>query len=94
METSTNQQHYYAVILFYLKSEIGDLEPGEKDHYVGKPVYFNDAQSSLDFYANTPNPASQHLIANSKEDLENQIKQMIENYQDETWLEKNLYPFM
>lgn len=86
---------YYAVILFYRKHEIQDLEPNEEDTYIPKVYTFQKSiTAALDFYANVPNPASQFIEAESEAELEQKVVQMIENYKSEEWLEKNLYPYL
>lgn len=86
---------YYAVILFYRKHEIRDLEPNEEDTYINKVVHFqNNSLAALDFYANIPNPASQFIEATNPVELEQKVVQMIENYKSEEWLQENLYPFL
>lgn len=57
-------------------------------------LYFDYGGLALNAYSNIPNPASQLIEAYSQEELEEKIKQMRENFKDQNWLDKNLYPYL
>lgn len=83
----------FAVMLFNTEIELGISNTPNK--WVNTKNYkFNDGAAALDFYANTPCPASQLIDANSEEELVEEMNTMIKNYQDENWLENNLYPYL
>lgn len=83
----------FAVMLFNTEIELGISNTPNK--WVNTKNYkFNDGTSALDFYANTPNPASQLIDATSEEELESKMNDMIHNFQNENWLEENLYPYL
>lgn len=86
---------YYAVMLFYKASEIGIPLKGQEDFWVNTHTEtFDKGSEALNYYANTPCPASQLLSSDSLEDLDQQVKQMKKNYHDPSWLEVNLYPYL
>ena len=39
-------------------------------------------------------PASQLFEADSKEEIEKKIKEFNENFENEEWLEENIYPYI
>jgi hypothetical protein len=59
-----------------------------------KKIKYDKGIDALEAYANTKCPASQLVDALTDEELDKEIEQMRKNYQDETWLEENLYPFL
>lgn len=83
----------YAVMMFHtaLELELPDAKPGQwintNTVYCGE-----DGARALYIYANTPCPASQLIYANSEEELAYKHAEMIENFQNQEWLETNLYP--
>lgn len=83
----------FAVMLFNTEFELGISNTPNKWVNV-KNYKFNDGQSALDFYTNTPNPASQLIDATSEEELESKMNDMLQNYNDQKWLEENLYPYL
>lgn len=86
---------FHAVMLFFHRSDIGlSKEECKEDWILTRTVLFDNASAALDFYANVACPASQHLSASTKEELENKIKQMEQNFKNEQWLNDNLYPYL
>ena len=83
----------YAVMLFHTELELGlSNTPGR---WVNTHTYyFDDGAEALYWYANTPNPASQLITAEDDEELKAKCGEMILNYQDESWLNTNLYPYL
>ena len=55
---------------------------------------YNNPTDQLEAYANTMCPASQTFEANSEEELEENIKDFNIKFEDENWLEKNIYPYI
>lgn len=83
----------YAVMLFMTEMEMGISQIPNK--WINTKNYrFNNGQDALDFYANTPCSASQLIDANSEEELVSKMNEMILNYQNEQWLQDNLYPYL
>ena len=91
-ETKSNK--VYAVMLFDTEMNLGipGAKPNTWINYHNR--YFTSGAQALDYYANTPCPASQLLDAKTKEELEDKMDQMIENFQNKDWLEKELYPYL
>lgn len=85
---------YYAVLLFEKAGNLGEDEIPPHVYLCTNKRYFNNGVDALSYYANTPCPASQLLDANTEEELNDKITEMIINYQDENWLNENLYPYM
>ena len=84
---------FYALLLYET-----ELESGISNH-PGKWVRtgllkFTDGLSALNAYAEIPCPASQLVDAETPELLEEEIHKMDENYKNEEWLNKNLYPYL
>ena len=91
----TKGHTFHAVMLFFHRNDIGlSKEECKEDWILTRTVLFDNASAALNFYANTACPASQHLSAATKEELEEKIKQMILNFKNEQWLNNNLYPYL
>lgn len=83
---------FHAVLLFFRGSDL-DIEP--RDKWVCTSIRrFNNYASAMNYYANIPCPASQHVSASTEPELNFLIHQMEANYQNEAWLEENLYPYL
>jgi len=86
----------YAVMLFMTEMELGISQIPNK--WANTKNYIFDGEDAglkaLDFYANTRCPASQLIDANNLKELETKMNDMLHNYQDENWLQENLYPYM
>jgi hypothetical protein len=83
----------YAVMLF--ETEIEHNGVGEPNKWVNTSnAYFENGSKALEYYTNTPCPASQLIDATDKEELRAKMGQMILNYMDSDWLDKNLYPYL
>ena len=91
-ETPTRHK-VYAVMLFETELSLGKSSNPNKWECTNIR-YFENGGQALDYYANTPCPASQIIDSFDKEDLEKQIAEMKVNYQNPAWLEENLYPYM
>ena len=59
-----------------------------------KNLYFDDGTEALWTYANTKCPASQLIEGEDMEELRYKMGDMMVNYMDEEWLDKNLYPYL
>ena len=78
---------YHAVMLFYTEGDI--IGSGDFNKWINtRNVYFTDGVAALNYYANTPCPASQLVTGESIEELLQEMNQMIKNYQDEEFLKK------
>ena len=85
--------NYHAVLLFNTEFELGISNAPEK--WVCTHIErFDNGAKALHYYANTPNPASQLVSGETKEELEVEIKRMQDNYKDKDWLDNCLYPYM
>lgn len=82
----------YAVMLFDTEMNLGmpGAKPNTWINYHNR--YFTNGQQALDYYANTPCPASQLIDGESTEELENKMDEMIDNFNNKAWLETELYP--
>ena len=87
---------FYCVMMFFEGRDLGI--PADSTDYFSwintRNVVFTDHQSALDFYANIPCPASQLIEADTEEELKSKQQEMAKNFQDQEWLEKNLYPYL
>lgn len=84
----------YAVLLFFHWSEVMDEQPEGIIYVMSKPRIFTNQLAALDCYANTRCPASTMIEAETIDELNKKIDQTNKNYQDNNWLEANLYPFL
>ena len=85
--------NYHAVLLFNTEFELGISNAPEK--WVCTHIErFDNGAKALHYYANTPNPASQLVSGETKEELEVEIKQMQDNFKNKVWLNNCLYPYM
>jgi hypothetical protein len=87
------KKHHHAVMFFYRESDLGISANPSK--WVNTNIaYFNDGMQALECYANTRCPASQLVSEETEEELKQAIEQMKKNYNDQQWLNDNLYPFL
>ena len=83
----------YAVMLFETEINLGvSVTPNKWVNY--RNIYFDNGIEALDCYANTCCPASQLVDGADDYELQCKMGEMMLNYMDEEWLNKNLYPFM
>jgi hypothetical protein len=83
----------YAVMFFSTELELGISDKPEQ--WVNTDIYYTDnGAKALYKYANTPNPASQLIVAEDEYELKSKIGEMILNFQDKEWLDENLYPYL
>ena len=83
----------FAVMLFETELELGVSNSPNK--WVNTHnQYFNNRLDALNYYAWTPNPASQLIESNDDFELECKMGEMMLNYRDEKWLNENLYPYI
>ena len=59
-----------------------------------KTIRYKNGFDALEAYANTRCPASQLIRAVNEEELLKEEAQMKANYQNQEWLEKELYPYL
>lgn len=80
-------------MLFYTEMELGiSNKPNVWLNYGN--LYYDNGLEALETYANTKCPASQLIDAESKEELFVKMNDMLHNFQDNKWLEENLYPYL
>lgn len=87
------KRKYWALMLFNTEIELGISNTPNK--WVNtRNFFFTDGTAALNAYADTQNPASQLIDAETEEELICNMEDMLVNYSDEQWLENNLYPYM
>ena len=86
-------KRHWALMLFETELELGISNKPNKWVNVGNR-YFSNGTQALDAYANTPCPASQLVDGETPEELEKEMTDMLAHYQDDKWLEDNLYPYL
>ena len=81
----------FAVMFFNTEIELGMSNvPGR---WVNTGTFYTEnGAEALSVYANTPCPASQLIQAGDDEELRDKVREMLMNYKDEDWLNRNLYP--
>lgn len=86
----------FAVMLFNTEFELGiSNNPNKWVNVKNYKFYGNDAGiKALNFYANIPNPASQLIEAYSEQELIDKMNSMLKNFNDNQWLNNNLYPYL
>lgn len=84
---------YYALMLFYSETDL-DISDNPRKWVNVQNRYYVNGEEALNAYANTPCPASQLIDANSIEELVAKMNQMLVNFNDNDYLEKNLYPYL
>jgi len=83
----------YALMLFETELKLGISSTPNK--WVNTANYlFENGLEALNAYANTPCPASQLIEAEDDYELKCKMGEMMLNYQNEKWLNENLYPFL
>lgn len=86
---------FYAVAFFYSAQEIGiDADVITEPFIYRNTAVFNNKTDQLDCYANTMCPASQLLEANTEKELKEKIRKLRNNFRNNEWLEKNIYPYL
>lgn len=84
----------HAVLLFDTELNLGISNNPTKWVHM-KTLNFGDrGDLALNAYANIPNPASQIISAATEEELNQLEQEMIQNYQNQEWLNVNLYPYL
>lgn len=93
---SYKKAKYFAVMMFWQNRDRGIPEEvaDPNDWENTATINFENAQAALECYANTPCPASQLIEANSWKELEEKKTQMVANFKNKEWLNKNLYPYL
>lgn len=86
---------FYAVAFFYSAQEIGiDTDVITEPFIYRNTAVFNNKTDQLNCYANTMCPASQLLEANTEKELKEKIRKLRDNFRNNEWLEKNIYPYL
>lgn len=88
-----DKKKYYAVMFFNTELELGISNTPNKWLNTGLLV-FDDGLRALETYSNIPNPASQLIDATTIEELNTKCIDMLHNFQNNEWLENNLYPYL
>lgn len=83
----------HALMLFFTEVELGYSNTPNKWVNTSNSVYFNGIDA-LNAYANTRCPASQLVEGDTPEELADNMIQMVHNFNNEAWLETELYPYM
>ena len=81
---------YFCVMLFYEQWDITNHNANGIEWINTHNEYFRNGVLALDYYANTPCPASQLIDAETIEELAAARNQMLLNFKDEQFL-KELY---
>ena len=77
---------YYCVMLFVEESDI-TCDSKDNGKWINtRNVYFHNGGMALDYYANTPCPASQLIDAETLPELIQARNQMLLNFKDENFL--------
>lgn len=84
---------FYAVMLFETELNLGKSSIPNKWVNVRNIITDNGVEA-LTLYSNIPNPASQIVDAKNLDELESNMQNMINNYNNPQWLEENLYPYI
>ena len=91
--TESNKKKVYAVMLFFTEIELGISTVPNKWVNI-KNVKFDNGADAVNYYANTKCPASQLIDAESEEELIEKMNQMIKNFNNQEWLDNDLYPYL
>ena len=84
----------WCVMQFFDEYELGIPATNPKDTTIWintRNAYFHNGALALDYYTNTPCEHSQLIDATDIDDLIKQRNQMLLNFQDTDWLNKNIY---
>ena len=92
-ENKKPEKKYWALMLFCTEMEAGiSTKPNKWVNSLN--LFFTNGLEALEAYANIPNPASQLIDGESPEELAQEMEDMLHNFDDEKWLEENLYPYL
>ena len=92
-ENKQSEKKYWALMLFCTELESGiSTKPNKWVNVMN--LFFTNGLEALEAYANIPNPASQLVDGESPEELAQEMEDMLHNFDDEKWLEENLYPYL
>lgn len=83
----------FALMLFFTEVEIGRSNQPNKWVNTANHILYNGTEA-LNAYANTRCPASQLVDARTPEELADKMVETINNFQDQQWLETELYPYL
>jgi len=83
----------FALMLFFTEIELGRSNVPNKWVNTANHILYNGAEA-LNAYANTQCPASQLVDARTPEELADKMEETINNFQDQQWLETELYPHL
>lgn len=83
----------FALMLFFTEVELGRSNIPNKWVNTANYILYNGTEA-LNAYANTKCPASQLVDAMSPEELADKMVETINNFQDQEWLETELYPYL
>ena len=92
---------YYGVYLAYHKREILPDELLHNDpsipNYprgIAKVRIYDNLSNQLDAYSNIACPASQCFEADSMDEIKSIVNNFNNKFEDEQWLEENIYPYI
>lgn len=83
----------FALMLFFTEVELGRSNIPNKWVNTANHILYNGIEA-LNAYANTKCPASQLVDARTPEELADKMEETINNFQDQKWLETELYPYL
>ena len=83
-----NNSKNFSVVLFFLSNDDGTYR------FAGNSRVSTNYQVSLDIYANTPNPASQILGADTLRNLLLEVQEMKANMANRQYVDENVDPYI
>lgn len=91
---------FYCVYLAYTKYEVmpdeecNNLDIPKYPAEIGRVRVYDNPSDQMDCYSNTMCPASQCFEADTKEEIEQKVKEYQKNFQDDAWLKENIEPYI
>lgn len=84
-------KRYYAIMLFFTEMELGISNVPNQWVNI-RNLFFTDGLSALNAYTNIKCPASQLIDADTRDELYSMMKNMMNNFNNQDWLNNELYP--
>lgn len=101
VKEQAQKDKFFCVMLFFQGWELNSFHEGTEEHHYDENKWYNvnnvrfdNHLQALDYYANTPCPASQLISSPTEEGLKKGMEEMKKNFQDENWLKEFLYPYL
>lgn len=92
-----NNKKIYGLYLAWHQREVYghyDSSMPEYPKQLAKVRYYDNKLAQLEAYANTPCPASQIFEADSVGEAKKIVEEFGKNFENQEWLEKNIYPYI